>query len=162
MISNGPSESGVADRVIVVVALALAAAYVYATGQLRVFAFGDPVGPRAFPQLLAAGLLVGAVMLALEIRGVRAAAPAAGAAPRGRRTPAVVGGTIAVTAAYLVAFQPLGYALATSLYLFVMTSYFHRGRWRTNALTSVGFGVAGYLVFTKALGASLPSGILPF
>jgi putative tricarboxylic transport membrane protein len=57
-------------------------------------------------------------------------------------------------------FEALGYVLATSIYLLVLTSYFNRGKWVANVLTSVLFSLISYLMFTKLLGVNLPPGIL--
>jgi putative tricarboxylic transport membrane protein len=86
----------------------------------------DPLGPRAFPLGLAAaiaacGLLLGTVALL----GDRWSAPAPvfvesaadDAGGGGRWSPWRLGGAMVATAAYLIAFERLGYLLATPGYL---------------------------------------------
>lgn len=151
------------DRIILVLTLALAALYFYATAQIRVYEFGDPLGPRAFPQLLGVGLLVVAALLFVEIWRARKARSGK-EAPRQAGDPRhllVVAGVVAWTAAYFAVFVPLGYVLSTTVYLLVLTACFNRGKWVANVLASVLFCVLSYLMFTKVLGVSLPRGVLP-
>ena len=143
--------------------LILAGVYFYATEQLPTLEIGDPLGPKAFPRLLGIGLVIAAVVLLLEILRARKTAPA------GQRTEApdhsaylVVGGVTIWTFLYFLVFEPLGYIIATSIYLLALTAYFNRGKWVANVLTSVLFCVGSYLMFVKALGVNLTRGILPF
>src|ERR1700739_3049819 len=77
---NGDLASGgsprMADRVIFVCTLVLAAVYLYATEQLPSLEIGDPLGPKAFPRLLGAGLVLTAIVMVFEM--VRARKTAAG------------------------------------------------------------------------------------
>lgn len=155
-----------ADRIIFVAILGLAAVYFYATAKIRTFDFGDPIGPRTFPQLLCVGLLVAAAMLVFEMvaaRRAKSAAETGHVRPSGGERHILVVSTIAViTGIYFVLFVPLGYLLATTIYLLGLTAYFNRGKWLANGLTSVLYCVFSYLIFTKVLGVSLPAGVLPF
>ena len=158
-----------ADRVIFVCTLILAGVYFYATEQLPSLEIGDPLGPKAFPRLLGIGLVITAVVLLLEIlrsRKILAAspgrAPATAPDPASRGALAVVGAVAVSTFVYFMLFERLGYVLATTLYLLVLTGYFNRGKWVANVLTSVLFPLVSYLMFTKLLGVTLPPGILPF
>ena len=152
------------DRIIFVLILVLAAVYFYATAQIPTLEIGDPLGPKAFPRLLGIGLLITAALLFMEIWRARKAPPEKDPAPASgdQRHLLVVGAVIVWTAIYFAVFQPLGYVLSTTVYLLVLTAYFHRGKWVTNVLTSVLYGVLSYLMFTKALGVTLPPGVLPF
>ena len=153
----------IADRLIFVCTLVLAAVYFHATAQIPVPEIGDPLGPKTFPQLLGVGLLIAAAMLLLEMLRARKTAPDGEARePRDWRPVAVVGGAVAWTGAYFAVFEWLGYAVATSIYLFALTACFNRGKWAANALTSVLFGFISYLVFTRLLDVTLARGILPF
>ena len=150
------------DRVIFVCILVLTAVYFYATAQIPTLEIGDPLGPKAFPRLLGIGLLITAAMLFMEIWRARKTPPEATSQPFGdRRHLMVVGAVVACTAVYLAVFTLLGYVIATSIYLVVLTAYFNRGKWTANILTSVLFCVLSYLMFSK-LGVSLPRGVLPF
>jgi putative tricarboxylic transport membrane protein len=147
--------------------LALAALYFYATSQIRTFAFGDPVGPKTFPQLLCIGLVVVAIMLLFEMAAARRAAarpPQAGTADAAasKRHYLVLIAVMVLTGIYFAVFVPLGYVLATTIYLLALTSHFHRGKWALNSVTSVLYSVVSYLAFTRGLDVSLPAGVLPF
>ena len=153
------------DRIVVVCAVLLAAVYLVATEQIPALQIGDPMGAKAIPRLLGIVLLVSAGLLWLETR--IAARPDAGSAPRDsawsdRRSLRVVAAVVVWTGVYFLAFERLGYALATSAYLFVLMVYFNRGRWFANGLTSVLFSFASYLAFTRLFGAQLAAGVLPF
>jgi putative tricarboxylic transport membrane protein len=155
-----------ADRVIFVCTLILAGVYFYATEQLPSLDIGDPLGPKAFPRLLGAGLVITAVILLLEMLRARKTAPAVSAAPpadpRDRKALLVVAVAAAWTFVYFVLFEMLGYVLATTGYLLALMMYFNKGKRTANVLTAVLFSVLSYLMFTKLLGVNLARGILPF
>ncbi len=157
------------DRYVIIGAVLLAAVYFYATEQIPTLQIGDPMGAKAIPRLLGVVLLVSAGLLWLEMRlsarePTRRALPtdpdAAPPAPTSHLP--VVAGVVAWTAAYLAAFETLGYAVATSIYLIGLTAYFNRGRWLANVSTSVLFSFVSYLAFTRLFGAQLARGLLPF
>jgi putative tricarboxylic transport membrane protein len=152
-----------ADRVIFVCTLLLAGGYFYATEQLPTLEIGDPLGPKAFPRLLTIALVLTAIVLLFEM--VKGRKPIESDVPRaeegGGAAYWIIAGVVAVTAVYFWVFEALGFIVATSLYLIVLTSYFHRGKWFTNVVTSVLFSVGTYWLF-QVLGVSLARGILPF
>ena len=161
------------DKVIVACAVLLAAGYAWMTEQVLTRAFGDPLGPKAFPRLLTAVLIVAVLLLVAEMvvakRANQPAAPAPdnggdGAAPGLTAAPAnlVIAATVAFTGLYFFLFEPLGFVLSSSAYLFAMTMYFNRGKTLANALVSLLLPIACYLVFTRVLGVELARGILPF
>lgn len=153
-----------ADRIIFVCIVVFAGLYFYATSQIPALEIGDPLGPKAFPELLGAGLLVTAAMLLAEILKARRMAVEENAStPREdlSHVPVIVGVTV-WTALYYAVFEHAGYMLATAVFLLGLTAYFHRGRWVTNALVSVLFPVLSYALFVKALGVSLAPGVLSF
>lgn len=154
-----------ADRIIFVCMLILAGVYFWATSQIPSLELGDPLGPKAFPQLLGIGLLVAAGMLLMEIikkPKAKPAVPTAETDPAKRPHHGVVAAVAGWTAFYVLIFEPLGYVIASSIYLLALTAYFNRGRWVTNVLTSVLFSAGSYFAFTHLLGVSLARGILPF
>lgn len=161
-----------ADRVIFVCTLLLAGIYFYATEKLPSLEIGDPLGPKAFPRLLTIALLITAVVLLVEILRARAKSvqpaasakpvqPAASADPADRRVYLIIAGVVVWTIGYFLIFERLGFMIATSIYLLGLTSYFHRGKWMSNVLSSFGFAVGSYFLF-KVLGVQLAPGILPF
>jgi putative tricarboxylic transport membrane protein len=153
------------DRVIFVCTLVLAALYLYATEQLPTLEIGDPLGPKAFPRILGAGLILTAVLLFVEMVKARKTAPADREAPPGkpgeRGAPMVVAGVVVWTFLYFLVFERLGYVLATTLYLLPLTMYFNKRKTVMNVLTVVLFCIGSYLMFTKVLGVNLAPGILP-
>jgi putative tricarboxylic transport membrane protein len=153
-----------ADRVIFVCILVLAGVYFYATEQLPSLEIGDPLGPKAFPRLLGVALVITAVILLIEMLRARKS-PTAPAAPKAegsnRGVYLVIAAVVVWTFLFFLVFEPLGFVVATSLYLVVLTAYFNPGKWVTNVLSSVLFCVGSYWMF-KVLGVSLPQGVLPF
>lgn len=153
------------DRIILACTLALAGVYFWATTKIPSLELGDPLGPKAFPRMLIAGLLVAAVMLLLEILRDRARKIEHGSTgakwrwePHHWIVPAIAGWT----ALYMAAFEALGYMLATAIYLLALTAFFNRNRWLMNVLTTVLFTAISYFAFTKLLGVNLARGIIPF
>jgi len=153
-----------ANQITFCFAVVFASVYLYATGQFAPMHLSDPLGPQAFPRLLGIGLLLTAVGLLVEVlraRKSRIAAAEGKTSGEGRYYAVVVGATI-WTALYFAAFEWLGYAISTSIYLLAMMSYFRRGKWTSNGLTSVFYSFGSYLIFTRLLLVSLPAGLLPF
>lgn len=152
-----------ADRVILVCIVALAAVYFYATAQIPSLEIGDPLGPKAFPRLLGIALLVTGGMLLLEMWRARGGGgKEAAETPHDRRVVGVIIAVVLWTAIYFIIFEPAGYVIATTIYLIPLTAYFNRDRWVMNVTTCALFALVSYLMFTKMLGVSLAKGIFPF
>lgn len=155
-----------ADRVIFVCILILAGVYFWATEQLPTLEIGDPLGPKAFPRLLGAALLVTAVVLLFEIiRGRKAGSGSDVMPPRttpGKTSAAIVAGVAVWTFLFFLVFETLGYVVSASIYLLALTSFFHRRKPVMNILTSILFSLGSYIMFVKVLGVNLARGILPF
>lgn len=151
------------DRVILACTVILAVIYLYATTLIPTLAIGDPLGPKAFPRLLGIALLVAAGMFALELwRAHRTGADKEAAEPQFEgRVVAVLLVVVVWTGCYYLAFESLGYILATSIYLLPMMMWFNRRRWIANVASAVLFSVFTYWLFVK-LEVRLPQGILPF
>lgn len=153
------------DRIIVVCVLVFTAAYWYAIHQIREPMIGDPIGPRAIPKLLAIGLLLSAVLLAIESwtksrRSAKESVPLE--RPRFGQTYLLIAMVVVATLAYFFVFNFLGYAISTAFYLSGLMFYFNPGKTRANVLTAIIFSLGTYLAFTKVFGAQLPAGLLPF
>ena len=116
----------------------------------------EPVGPRAFPMLLAGLLfLVGAW---LAVKGGRPAAEADAAAAEPVLTWSVVVALVGVLA-YSLTFQWLGFPIATFLLGIVIGRLFG-GTWVQSILTGLGLGIGLFLLFDKLLDVVLPTGLL--
>jgi putative tricarboxylic transport membrane protein len=153
----------VADRVIFVCTIVVAAVYLWATTLIPSLEIGDPLGPKAFPRLLGIGLLIAAGLLLLEMIKDRKQKGPKSVVPLNIDWPVakmIVGVTI-WTGVYYVAFQPLGYMIATTVYLLGLMAWFHRGHWVANVLTAVLFGVGSYIMFVT-LDVNLPRGVEAF
>ncbi len=152
------------DRVIFVCTIIIAVVYLYATTLIPSLEIGDPLGPKAFPRLLGIALLLAAALFAFEMWRAR---KAAGGESKSEEAPfeghvVLVLGLVAVwTAIYYAVFQPLGYVLATSIYLLALMAWYNRGKWLANVLSSVLFAAGSYYMFV-VLDVNLPKGPLPF
>lgn len=151
------------DRVIFACTIVIAVVYLYATTLIPTLEIGDPLGPKAFPRLLGIFLLIAAGLLYLEMlkdRKAKVTAPSGG-----ELAPWRYAGMIALivvwTGFYYAAFEPLGYIVATAIYLLVLMARFHRGKWVANVLTALLFSGLSYWMFV-VLDVRLPRGILPF
>jgi len=154
-----------ADRIIFVCTLIVAAVYFYATTLIPSLEIGDPLGPKAFPRLLGIFLLLGAGMLFLEMwkdrKSPAVPAPAIPRGPQDLRHLWVLAGVVVWTGIYYAGLEKLGYVIDSSIYLLALMAWFNRGKWIANALTSVLFSAGSYYMFVK-LDVHLPKGLLPF
>jgi len=155
------------DVLIVIAIVATTAAYGGLTAAIPVLAVGDPLGPRAFPSVITAGMAISAVLLALEIwRARRAAAPAqaepSGQPPLGRRGVVSLGTVVLCFVLYVLLVEPLGFVLASGLFLMASCTTLNRRIWRTNLTVAIGVPLALYLLLAKLLMVPLPAGLLPF
>lgn len=141
------------DRILGAVCLAAAVALgVAAQGYAAQISY-EPVGPRAFPMLLA--VLIGLAGAWLVIRpSEHSAAVAAG------RMPALVGCVVA-TLIYAALFQWLGFTLATAL-MAVPVGMAFGGSWKQSLAGGFALGIGLYLLFDRLLDVVLPTGVLSF
>jgi putative tricarboxylic transport membrane protein len=113
------------------------------------------LGPRAFPGLIGAGLLVLGIAFLVAVRRGLECSTAAEPARRG-----VLPWLVAGLVGGILAVEPLGFPVAAA-WLFVMGARgFGSRRWVPNAVLGVALGVVVYLVFARALGVSLPGGVV--
>jgi putative tricarboxylic transport membrane protein len=130
------------------------------------------IGARTFP-LLTGGLML-IVSLVLVWQQFRPAAATAGdkktAGPaldveegEGEITvedwPATLV-VIGAVLAFIVAFEPLGFVIAITLFLFGLSSFFSPQRWGVNLIVAVCFALGAYVLFTQGLSVQLPNGPL--
>ena len=157
------------DRIIVAVSIVFAAAYLYATGQITMLDFGDPIGPRLFPYVVCSLFVLGALILLLESRSSRrttaddpiADAPRQSKNAQQRRSLWMIAAVLGWTLLYLLVFERLGYIISTVTFLLGLTLYFYRGRWQISLAVSALVPVLGYLVFHHLLNVNLPAGLMP-
>jgi putative tricarboxylic transport membrane protein len=141
------------DRILGAVCVAAAIAMGVAAQGYAAHISYEPVGPRAFPLLLA--VLIGLAGLWLAIR------PSAhSAAVHAGRLPMLVA-TVLATLIYAALFQWLGFALATAL-MAVPVGMAFGGSWWQSLAGGVGLGLGFFLLFDKLLDVVLPTGVLAF
>ncbi len=62
--------------------------------------------------------------------------------------------------AFIVAFEPLGFVIAITLFLFGLSTFFSPKQWLSNLTVAVCFAVGAYVLFTQGLSVQLPNGPL--
>lgn len=139
------------DRVLAVFALAFAALITVFGYDLQPPFSYEPVGPRAFPLLIA--LVIALCGLRLLIRGGGAVEPN----PAGVNARILM--MVACLAAYAFLFQWLGFIVATAAMVALVGRLF-RATWLQAILGAVLMSVALFLLFDKGLDVVLPAGIL--
>lgn len=139
------------DRILGIAAILVAVVMSIASWDYAAKIAYEPVGPRAFPLLLAAAMAACGAWLAL--RPGQESVSLGG--PQSRNI-ALCAGAIVI---YAALFQLLGFVIATALMTLPVGRLFG-GTWRQCALTGAGMGVALYVFFDKLLDVVLPLGIL--
>jgi putative tricarboxylic transport membrane protein len=153
----------VTDRAIFACTILIAVVYLYATTLIPSLEIGDPLGPKAFPRLLGICLLIAAGLFALEMwrdHKAKVPPPAEGEMAPWRHA-GLIAAIAVLTGIYYALFEPLGYVVATAVYLLALMAWFNRGKWVANVLTALLFAGLSYWMFV-ALDVRLPTGILPF
>lgn len=139
------------DRTLGILALLLAAFMAWAGWDIEApFAY-EPVGPRAFPMLVA--LAIGLCGLRLAFKGgnpVEANSPGA----NGR-----IALMVLAAAGYAFLFQTLGFVIATAL-MTVFVGRLFGGSWLKCAIGGLAMGIFFFLLFDQALDVVLPAGPL--
>ncbi|MCO5112295.1 MAG: tripartite tricarboxylate transporter TctB family protein [Burkholderiaceae bacterium] len=149
------------DRILGALCLALGAAMAWAARGYAAEISYEPVGPRAFPLLLAAVLALAGTWLVVA---PGRAAPAGGTpvlAPTSRPDGVAVllcAGSVLV---YGAVFQWLGFVLATTLMALPVGRAFG-GTLRASLAGGLGLGLGLFFLFDKLLDVILPTGVLAF
>lgn len=139
------------DRMLGAAALLLAAFLAwFGHGLEAPFAY-EPVGPRAFPLLLAG--VIGLCGLRLAFKGGNPAQPN----PPGANSRIVL--MVALVAAYAWIFQWAGFVIATALAATCVGRLFG-GSWARCAAGGLAMGVFFFYLFDRVLDVVLPAGLL--
>lgn len=137
--------------VLPVVLFAVTTAYLLNALQVTTAYEDEGVGPSFFPVVLAV-MMYGA-LAAVLIQGLRA--PRDDAAPLRLKDPVKV---VLLTAVYIALFRPLGYFIATTLYVWSLFFVFEFGSrsqvWKV--VSAVLIAIAAWLLFDVAFGIRLP------
>ncbi len=144
-----------ADLLIGIGLLAFAVFYFQQSFAITVGFASDKLGPAFFPRLLA--LALAACALALIARSARGRSDPVPLPPI--RT-ALFLWTVGLTIAYAVALRPLGYLIATPIYLAGIVWLLGHRNPVGLAGTAIGVTAALYLVFAQALKVLVPMGLL--
>lgn len=150
-----------ANLTILILVVALAVGYLYGTTLIPTLEIGDPLGPRAFPKLLGIAMLIAAGMLGFEIWRDKAKNVPEEKIDLQPKVLLVLLGVTVWTGIFYLAFVPVGFIIATAVYLLPLMAYFHPGKWISNIASAVLFSVLTYWLFAK-LDVNLPKGLLPF
>jgi putative tricarboxylic transport membrane protein len=119
----------------------------------------SPQGPRFFPTALGMlWLVLGVLYLASRIRAVAGADDGSTERLAHAKRLAVLAVLLVV---YVYVLYPLGYVLATALFFIGAAAALGSRDRRRDVVAGVLLSLAVYLVFSRLLGISLPSGVLP-
>ena len=141
------------DRILGAVCIAVGAGMAWAAQGYAAAISYEPVGPRAFPLLLAALMTASGLWLVLR--------PSLGSA-NFRSVPwAATALSAAAIGLYALLFQTLGFTLATAL-MAVPVGMAFGGNWKQALASGAGLGIVLYFMFDKLLDVVLPTGILSF
>lgn len=147
-----------ADRALGLVCLILAAGMAWLARGYEAPISYEPVGPAAFPLLLAG--LMAALSLWLIVRPAPQGAEAEGEPLIGPATTKVLA-LVGVMLVYAVLFQWLGFIVATALMTVPVARVFG-GTWRQSVIAGVALGVSFFLIFDRVFDVILPAGLLSF
>jgi putative tricarboxylic transport membrane protein len=114
------------------------------------------MGPWAFPAVVGLGLLVSGVA---AIRSRTPASPADAGLETAKAIPAWFP-TAALLFGYVALLEPIGFVLATTVYVFGQARILGSRAWRRDLVASVAVSTVTYLVFKRLLQIALPAGIL--
>ena len=141
------------DRILgaacVMVALAMAW---FAQGYAPAIAY-EPVGPRAFPRLLAGLMAIGGAWLLIK--------PTVLTHPFQTDAFKLIGLCVVTVFVYAAVFQVLGFTLTTAL-MAVPIGMAFGGTWTQSLVGGLALGLGLFLLFDKALDVVLPTGLLSF
>ena len=132
--------------------------YAVETLAIRVLPTYSRVGPRFFPYMVAAGLiLIGAVLAWRAWRGLDSDDDPSDDAPSAKLNMALVIGGLVLQSLVI---DYIGFVLAATVTFVLTAAGFGDRHWLRNAAIGVVLAAASYLGFTRGLGLSLPSGLL--
>lgn len=139
------------DRVLGGACVLLSAGMAWAAQDYEAPISYEPVGPRAFPLLLAALLAIGGLWLVVR--------PSADGSPWRGLPWAGLASIVAAVFGYALLFQLLGFALATAA-MAVPVGVAFGGTWKRCAAQGLALGLLAFALFDKVLDVVLPTGLL--
>ena len=142
------------DRILGALCVVASAGMAWAASDYAAAISYEPVGPRAFPLLLAGLMAAGGLWLLLRPALLR------GGAFAGVPVKQTALCALAVLV-YALLFETLGFTLATSL-MAVPVGMAFGGSWKQALASGVGLGLILFFLFDKLLDIVLPTGALAF
>jgi putative tricarboxylic transport membrane protein len=141
------------DRILGAICVAVAVAMAWFAQAYAPAISYEPVGPRAFPRLLAGLMAITGAWLVIK--------PTIVGNPFHSSAIKLIGLSVLTVFIYAILFRLLGFTLATTL-MSVPVGIAFGGNWKQSLLGGVGLGVGLFLLFDKALDVVLPTGVLSF
>jgi putative tricarboxylic transport membrane protein len=141
------------DRILGAVCVVVGAGMAWAARDYVAPISYEPVGPRAFPMLLAGLMAAGGAWLIVR--------PGPQGLGLSREHLRPIGLAALAVLVYAALFELLGFPLATMLMALPVGMAFG-GSWKQSLVGGAGLGLALYLLFDKLLDVVLPTGVLAF
>lgn len=166
MLAPAPTRShpltGRAELGLAALLLAIGVFLLVETQRIAVPVNANAVGPRFFPTVVGAVLVVVSLWLAVDVlRGGRGEMEAAEDVDVSRasdwRTLALLS---AVFLGHAFVLEPLGFPVAAALLFFGVAAALGSRRWARDAAIAVVLAVLVFVVFARGLGVGLPAGVL--
>jgi putative tricarboxylic transport membrane protein len=146
-------------------AMALGAATYVASGQYVGVRSFDPIGPAFFPRIMAMILMGTGAVLAIRAWVLRNAPQSPPSVTMPPEIPASAFGqdrlvrALAICVGYLFMLKPLGYLIATPLFVAFTIGNLGIGDRKTQVVTGVGVTLVLFVVFAVLLDVLLPMGV---
>jgi putative tricarboxylic transport membrane protein len=138
------------------------------SGEIQSGVQTDPLGPRVFPSALGAGIALCGLLLGIaalfrsepQQSGLLLDGGGTEEVEKGPFSPMRLLGVVAVTAIYVAAFEPVGYLIATPMYVMAILLIHGGTSWRTLIVVPVVITTVLYVIFRFALRIPMPGGVL--
>lgn len=147
-------------------AVILGLAYLAGTFAIPMYETGDSIGPRSFPFLIAAIVIICGVALIFHDLRAKERKPFSWGFAAQRAVWLRIAATIIFGILFGLVLDTLGYLIAMFLFMIIITELINVGRHKQNLIISVLFSLISFLSFAVILKLSLPrgllGGILPF
>jgi putative tricarboxylic transport membrane protein len=147
--------------------MAVGAIIIWQATSIRIGMMRDPIGPRMAFYFCGGVLVLGGAVTVLShwraLRAGRGPIAAREGTPDTEGHPASFGRVAALIGLcflYAALFSPLGYLLATPLFILAALTVLDQRRVMSNLIVAVVFTLASYLVFARILGVRMPHGPL--
>ena len=150
------------DTVTGVFSVVLGVAYLVSTTNIPKMDAGDQVGPRAFPYLVSALVIVCGLWLLLKEFLNTERKPFSFAFVAGRAVWLRILFTMIAGIVYGLVLDWLGYLISTFFFMIFVCAMINVGKHRQNLIIALVFSVFTFVAFALVLKLSLPRGLLGF